>query len=540
MRIHVALLCLLFSLTLQANPIETEIRDISDGILSGEDTDFLPVEVVTDEIIHLFYQARDYQPAWQDRVLALGVLEELRRSEEHGLNPADYHVPQLESRLDSWLDNHSPRTRAIFDVMLTDGVLLYVRHLLEGKVNPEPLEFAWNYSRVTVEPEQVVTGLNTAIAGGQLMQTIRSYELDSPFYRLLQAELRRYRDLEATGEFMPVPAGQVLRQGDTHAVVPQIRARLHELGMHASGIPEVPELFDQELDAGVRLLQDLHGLDQDGVVGRNTYAAMNMSWQHRVEKIRINMDRLRWVERDRSRNFVLVNIAGYELYLVKDGELDWQTDVMVGKVSTETPMFQARIKYLVFNPTWTVPRSIIGRSLYGKFASDPEYAVNNDFRFYDRDGREVSAEDINWDGANRWRFPYRVVQQPGTHNALGQVKFMFPNRHAIYLHDTPGRELFKRTDRAFSAGCIRVKDPFEFARRLLDDDQQWSAEQVLQTVDTRALRNVYLDNPIDVLLMYWTASPSRRHGRVRFHPDVYQRDDRVLRRLDAAPKWQAL
>jgi murein L,D-transpeptidase YcbB/YkuD len=212
---------------------------------------------------------------------------------------------------------------------------------------------------------------------------------------------------------------------------------------------------------------------------------------------------------------------------------------MTGTVAHETPMFRATIKYLVFNPTWTVPRSIIGRSLYGKFSANPDYITEHNYKLYDSAGTEVLPAQLDWSRLSRSRFPYRVVQQPGPDNALGRVKFMFPNKHAIYLHDTPHRELFTRSARAFSAGCIRVQHPLQLAELLLADPDLWQQSQVEEVVESKVLKTVRLANPVDVLLMYWTASPTA-NGRIKFHPDIYQRDANVLARLNAPPEWEEL
>ena len=213
---------------------------------------------------------------------------------------------------------------------------------------------------------------------------------------------------------------------------------------------------------------------------------------------------------------------------------------MTGTVVHQTPIFTARLKYLEFNPTWTVPRSIIGRSLFPKFSANPQYVLDNDYVLYDRSGVAADPLAIDWSAYNGQNFPYRVVQQPGAKNALGQVKFMFPNHHAVYLHDTASRQLFSRSARAFSAGCIRVKDPLEFAEVLLDDPQKWSLPQIKSLVDSRAPQQVVrFDREIDVALMYWTTSPTRG-GRVQFHPDVYNKDAQGLAALNARPQALAV
>jgi murein L,D-transpeptidase YcbB/YkuD len=192
------------------------------------------------------------------------------------------------------------------------------------------------------------------------------------------------------------------------------------------------------------------------------------------------------------------------------------------------------MRYLEFNPTWNVPRSLLARSIYPRLASDPGYAREMGYRFFDARG-EVDPETIDWRSHTGASFPYRVVQDPGPENAMGRVKFMFPNRHAVYLHDTPSRALFARSQRAFSAGCIRVKHPLELARLLLDDPETWSAENIDALVDSgRPRQVVQMQRPVDVLLMYWTVSPEEGQ-RLEFHDDIYGLDPAALAALDAPP-----
>ena len=271
-------------------------------------------------------------------------------------------------------------------------------------------------------------------------------------------------------------------------------------------------------------------------MGRDSFRELNTTLAQRIDQIRLNLDRVRWVQDELVDELVVVNIPAYELYFFRDAALEWQTDVMVGTIRTQTPIFRADMSYLEFNPTWTVPRSIIARSLYAKFAADPAYLAQHDYRLYNSDGAPVDPMDIDWENTSPNRFPYRVVQQPGSGNALGRVKFMFPNKYAIYLHDTPSKALFSRTARAFSAGCVRVRDPLKFAELLLRDEDGWDRERIAAVIDSGERTVVRFGTPVDVMLMYWTASPDLVSG-IKFHPDIYHRDARSLELLEEEPGW---
>jgi murein L,D-transpeptidase YcbB/YkuD len=520
-----------------AASVELEIQDIIDGTLTGEDAGLLRADSLAEEIVALLYERRQYRPAWQNRDMAIRVLELIGASETEGLRPEDYDYGQLLD-LFSHAEKAGPgqqRVRAQFDILLSNAVLLYARHLIEGKVNPGPLEYSWNYSRRDFQAESVVEKVNQAIDEQSVVSQLAALAPHSWFYGQLKQALAFYRKLQQDSPFSPIPATSVHRPGDSHSEVTGVRRRLSELDFFHSPEPQ-RQLFDEDLEQAVKHFQSLHGLAPDGIVGAGTFAALNVPWSQRIDQLRINLDRIRWVQDDVSDNFVVVNIPGYELYYIKDENLVWKTEVVAGAITTETPMFRSTIKYLVFNPDWTVPRSIIGRSLYGKFAANPAYIKESNYKLFDSGGAEVDALQLDWSQLGPDKFPYRVVQQPGPDNALGRVKFMFPNKHAIYLHDTPHRELFGRSARAFSAGCIRVQYPLELAEILLADADLWPRQTIDEVVAGRDLKVVHLANPVDVLLMYWTASATRE-GRVKFHPDIYSRDAAVLVRLNAAVDW---
>lgn len=518
--------------------VSDEIRNINQALSMAEQPHDLPDTVIAAPVLPVFYQSRDYQPAWRDPDQVRDILQLLAESRLEGLEPEDYHYSVVKNLFDSWdpKEQRSDRRRARFDVLLTDGLLLYYRHLVEGKVDPGKMEASWNYSRRDFDPRTVNEGLTRAIGQNTVREEIQLVTPDMPFYHQMKASLARYRKIAAEYPFEALDDSKTLRPGDDDPTISGLRRRLRELGYFDD--PSTSTAFDDPLAEAVKLYQASHGLDADGILGRQSWAQLNVPYDKRVEQLRINLDRLRWIREDRSDDFIVVNIAGFELYHMLDGQLNWTSDVMVGKVKTQTPMFHSRMSYLVLNPTWTVPRSIIRRSLWGKFSADPGYVNSHNFHLYDSDGKLVDPLGLDWSQYSAGRFPFRVVQQPGPSNALGQVKFMFPNQHAIYLHDTPSRQLFSQTARAFSSGCIRVKDPLELARILLEPNGDWDKAAIEAKIEEGGLQNVHLKKPVDVLLMYWTTSPMMGQAeRVNFHLDIYDRDPAVMEALKQPPVW---
>jgi murein L,D-transpeptidase YcbB/YkuD len=538
----VAYLALLLGWPLTAIPAPADVSrallDIQERLYlerSGRDI-FPGVSIYQADFVNAFYELAGYRPVWTDAAYARAMIDLLRDSDAEGLNPADYHYDALlalwEQYNQPWSDRDQLRAQA--EMLLTDGILLYATHLIQGKVDPRTLDDSWNYTRRRFDSVAMAQALLAAVRERRVAETLEALKPGLRFYRLMRQALADYRVRAARESFTPVPTDTVLRPGDDHPNVVPLRARLAQMGYLPQSATDSTR-FDRELERAVRQLQRDNALDEDGIVGRQCFALMNLSFQERIDRLRINLDRVRWIAQDISRDFIVVNIAGYELYYIRDAELRWTTPVMVGTIDTRTPIFRARLQYLEFNPTWNVPRSIAGRNLLPKFRANPQLVVDNGYRLYDAAGREVDPKALDWNRFSADNFPYRVVQLPGPLNAMGQVKFMFPNRHAVYLHDTPSRALFSRSERAFSAGCIRVKDPLELARLLLDDPQRWTAGQIQSLVESgEPRRNVQMEREVDVMLMYWTVSPSEQQ-RLRFNQDVYDLDPAALRVLDAPP-----
>jgi murein L,D-transpeptidase YcbB/YkuD len=245
----------------------------------------------------------------------------------------------------------------------------------------------------------------------------------------------------------------------------------------------------------------------------------------RIDQLRANLERARWVLYDPESEFLVVNIAGFQLYLVRRGEVAYRTRVQVGRPYRQTPIFKAEMTYLVVNPTWTVPPTIFRNDILPQLRRDPAYLATRDIELFDSANAPVDASTVDWSARS---FPYRLVQRPGPDNALGRIKFMFPNEHSVYLHDTPSRDLFDRDSRAFSSGCIRVENSFELAEVVLG--RSGARERLDAIVASGRTETIFLPKPMTVMLLYWTAEVDAAGG-VAFFPDVYERDPTVIAAL---------
>jgi murein L,D-transpeptidase YcbB/YkuD len=497
------------------------------GFLSNSE-----VSIVSTELLLEIYEQRDFLPAWNDQRQISELISAVRATEADGLNPSDYHLTQIEFTYSELLAGRLATSEewATQDLILTDSLARLGYHQFFGKVNPYTLDPDWNFRRDfnDIDPATVI---QDAIDSPSLTKYLGTLFPRGWLYRTLQAALAEYREIAAHGGWPVVPDGPTLKPGAIDSRLPVLAQRLIVTGDLAP-FEDVAELaeYNSALQEGVRHFQGRHGIDVDAVIGPATLRAINVPVEQRVRQLEINLERARWVLDDIEDDFVLVNVAGFRAYVLRDREVVWETKVQVGSEYHQSPIFRDEIKYLVLNPTWTVPYSIATKEILPQIKSDPNYFVNRDFDLKTGSGKLVDPSSVDWSTVSTRNFPYWLVQRPGPNNALGRVKFMFPNEHAVYLHDTPSKYLFTRAERAFSHGCIRVENPFDFAEQLLGDDG-WSQEKFQEVLDGGETTNVMLSTPLPVLLMYWTAM-AKPDGVVHFFNDVYSRDERISVVLD--------
>jgi L,D-transpeptidase YcbB len=483
------------------------------------------------EQVQEFYARRGFRSAWTNPRNAEQLHRALAESYAEGLDPKDYHLPALDE-----LSGPTAKAvatdamRAQYDVLLTEALLRLAYHLSFGKVDPQTFDAQWNYGR-TLASMDVTRAVEDALATEDIYQRVEALKPTHSLYTGLRRELSRYRAAAETPQ-ATIAAGPKLRPGDSDARVPLLRARLIASGDLDQSATSDSLDYDGALETAMRSFQERMGLAADGVVGGDTLAELNVPVVDRIRQLRVNLDRGRVLLQDLPDEFVVVNIAAFTVYLVRGQQIVWQGRAQVGKPYRRTPIFRSEISYVVLNPTWTVPPGIIEQDILPAAQRDPATITRKGLRVLDAQGQEVDPASVDWSRYRSGHIPYTLRQDPGPANALGRVKLMFPNPYQVYLHDTPSQDLFERSDRAFSSGCVRVERALELTELVLDDPEHWSAASITSTVEQGALRNVTLKRRIPVLLTYWTAWVDAQ-GRTNFRRDLYGQDAHWAQALEA-------
>lgn len=482
-----------------------------------------------DETAALFYLGRGYRPAWHDAARVDALIAALESVRAHGLDPRDFSPERLRAAAAEPVD---PAARVERELLLTDTLVELLFQLRYGRVDPHTLYREWNFTPPP-NPYERAGELAAVLQAADLRAAIEAQAPDLPLYRELVRGLAHYQALAMLGDWPKVPAGPTLRPGARNARVPALRARL--LVEPESGLDEASRAsahYDPALVEAVKRFQARHGLEPDGIIGAQTVLALNTSPAQRVEQIRANLERLRWVAADLRGDRLLVDIVGYRADLVLDGQPVWASKVIVGRPARKTPSLRDSVVNLVFNPKWVVPPTILREDVIPRAAHNPGYLASQRLRVIDRSGQAVDPATIDWGGARQSGFPYRVVQQSGADGSLGRIKFALSNPYAIYLHDTNARALFGRAERALSSGCVRVEKPNELARLLLNDPERWSEAALETALDSGRTRTVEVGREVTVLLHYSTAWLDEQ-GRLQLRNDIYDHDRGILAALAA-------
>jgi L,D-transpeptidase YcbB len=503
-------------------------------------------ELYSSVVIHRFYGERNFQPAWikdgKIPELAYEMRYEIGQSKFDGLNPVDYHFAVLNdyfSRFEAAKKQGKTlqdTELAAVDVLLTDAFIMMGSHLSLGKVDPENLKTAWNIQRNA--PELVLDRrLEEALNGGGIRKSLQALYPSFIIYRKMREGLRElYEDVERFekrpfAQWKPLKTDKSIKPDESNPMMPEIRKRLYFWGYVEAYETVEDKVYDAELVKGIKKLQRRHGMEPDGVIGQGTIQALNQTPEMLIRTASVNLERLRWLpDTIKDSELILVNTANFQLDFLHNRDTIFSSKVIVGKSYHSTPQFSAQMSYIVFSPTWTVPTSITRNEIVPLVKKNHNYLASKNMKILNASGGEVSPSSIDWAKVNPRTFPYTIRQDPGESNSLGLVKFMFPNKHSVYIHDTPSRSLFERENRALSHGCIRIQRPFDFAKLLLSHDESWTDDRIKEAMHQPKEVTVTLNRKIPVAIIYMTYW-ANGGGEMFFRRDIYGRDAEIAKAL---------
>lgn len=540
----VALLGSFLALSAGAKPAPDFTTALQQRLTSGVNTPQNDRDSQDLATLDKFYDQRKFTPAWIDHgkptAKAGLLLTALQKAAQDGLNPADYGVARIATLMER---GDSPDALAELEVLLSHGALDYGRDLATGRLAPMSID-----SELYVEKREIDTlALLNRLAGvedaGAELSALPPRRSE---YQHLKVALQHYRELAAAGGWKPVPLAEAsLKPGGNDERLPALRARLTVTGELPADapVPEDPTLFDEATIEALKTFQARHGLEPDGVLGRQTLLALNITAEQRVAQIAMNMERWRWMPIDMGRSYILVNLAAFHLSIFDQGNVVHEARVVVGTTSTRTPVFSRKMSYLEVNPYWHVPAKIVRDEIFPKAKKDPSYLAKQGYELLsDWSETAVPVDPRSLDWAHMTRLPYRVRQVPGDKNSLGRIKMMFPNEFDVYLHDTPSKNLFNRANRSFSHGCIRVEHPFDVAETILrlTGTVDWPRTRLDEALASGQRTIVRLKQPIPIHISYVTAFVAN-DGSVNFRSDIYGRDRKLATAMRASRvKWDAV
>ena len=491
-------------------------------------------EIQQSQAIIDFYQMGNFSSLWfaNEKLSqqAKDLINVINTITTEGLLPEDYHS----AFLNRWFSESSSIELSEFELLLTDAFLTLVKHLDGGKVLPTSLSDEWQPKEHYVDFFALLMRVRNGTEINTILHDFRPNQLR---YSRMKASLEYLRNLPKQ-DWHNIPIAPAIKQGTTDERLVTIRERLafwgdldnHQTPLNDDTDTNRATYYDDALRVAVEKFQYRHGLEMDGIMGRETLKAFNVTVDDRIKELIVNLERWRWLDQDFGDYFLVVNIAAFNLRVFSNNDVIFSTPVIVGRNARKSPVFSNTIRYLVLNPTWTVPHKLAVIDKLPIIKDNINYLTDMGFTVYKIGTTEaVDPHTIDWQSLSKRYFPYRLVQKPGPLNALGQIKFMFPNPYDVYLHDTPSRELFDKNERAFSSGCIRIANPIGLAELLLAP-QGWDKDKINDVLNSSEITTVQLKKTVPVHLEYWTAWVDKLN-RLNFRNDIYQRDLSL---------WQAL
>ena len=495
----------------------------SSGFDKNEFEIHLTKETLENDYIVKFYAKRYFKPFWYGELEnTQKLLEAIEKSVFHGLPKSKY----------SFSDKISSLNAYEFEIAAMKSFLVLISDLNSGILQPNEVDESISVYPTEISDEEIYTILSLKENRDlNVMRFIYSFAPKDLEYNKLRNELNRLREvITKSGWGEPVPQGKFLGYNLNHPNVGKLRVRLFKMGYLAFNSGST--LFDGELKSAIQLFQADHGLNDDGVAGDFTLQAINISPKTRLIQVLVNLERIRWNDFTRKSKHILVNQPNFQAYLFENDMVTWQSRVVIGLPEHQTQEFSDVMTHLIINPVWHVPRSISIDEYLPIIQENPNFLDDNDMSLIVRGTNQaIDPKLIDMNQFDPNNFPFLIKQNPSNINALGVVKFMFPNRFNIYMHDTPMKELFFKDERTFSHGCVRVQDPFQFAFNLLSYQEEEPQKKFQKVLLSKEESQINFKEPIPVSLIYRTVFFGN-YGQPQYRSDIYGRDAAVFMALE--------
>ncbi|MBK5209041.1 MAG: L,D-transpeptidase family protein [Flavobacteriaceae bacterium] len=475
---------------------------------------------IKDSSIMAFYNAIQNKTFWMKDSTRIKTISLFKHVEEDGLFPKEFDLKKIQNSEEN-IENLSNSDLVDYDILLTENLIRYVQKVSKGSLNPNKLYKNWELKENDINFKKLLLNFQKK---DSFDYAVNEASPNHVVYKRLKTALKILNALPED-HFKKIEVKAKIVLNDSNPALIDIKKKLI-YWKDLKPLDTVTPIYDEATELAVKTFQMRHGLAPDGVIGIGTIGALNFTKEQRKKQIITNMERWRWYPRVFEKEYFIINIPDYTLCVVKNSDTIRTHKVIIGKATRETPVLSSKLTHLIFNPTWTVPPTILRKDVIPAAARNPGYFSSKNITIYDSNNKVVSVDNWNNNRAKN----YRYVQSPGSTNALGLVKFVFLNRFSIYLHDTNTRGFFEKDIRALSSGCIRVENPFELSEYLLDDPEKWNLEQITEAINTGKTKQVNLTKDVYIHIFYWTAWSE--NGRLQFRDDLYNLDMDLYKKLD--------
>ncbi len=499
-------------------PIKTAVPVV---VIHGKSVpiDSLLLKQYDSKLLDEFYFASGYKSVWQYKKDRKSIIEQLSNSDQEGLKPANYSIERL-SKFEKKYNDLSSVDKADYDILLTRSLQKYISHIKSGKLNFKSFYTDWDLVENKINVNETIAAF---LKSDSLDFKLKKLKPNHQVYKSLKKALNIINTFPKDS-FSKIEIDKKIVLHDTNVALIKIKKRLI-YWKDLKSVDSLTTIYDERTFTAMKKFQIRHGLAADGVIGNGTVAALNFTKYQRRQQILVNLERWKWFPNPIEDEYLLVNIPDYKLTLVKGNEIVRTLKVIVGKEKRPTPVLSSKISSIVFNPTWTVPPTILKEDVIPSIAKNRNYLARKNLKVYNQNGHQVSANSWSISKAKG----YRYIQNPGPSNSLGLVKFMFPNRFSVYLHDTNHRDYFDKHLRALSSGCVRVSNPLELAEYLLDDNTNWNAEKIAEIIKSKKTTSLKTSKKIPVHVLYWTAWSE--NNTLIFRKDIYNLDSILYSKL---------